>query len=55
MFSPSPLEEKTFYIQSGKLIIKTVEQSGKESGFEMLEGDVLEMPLGLKHQFTGVA
>ncbi len=50
------LEKKeTFYIQSGKLVMKTVEQSGNESLFEMSEGDVLEIVPGLKHQFIGVA
>ncbi len=48
-------KKETFYIQSGKLIMKTVEQSGEESSFEMSKGDVLEIPLGLKHQFIGVA
>ncbi len=48
-------KKETFYIQSGKLLMRLVEESGEESSFEMSKGDVLEICPGLKHQFTGIA
>lgn len=48
-------KKETFYIQSGKLLMKLVEESGKETEFEMEKGDVLEIQPGLKHQFIGIA
>ena len=35
-------KKETFYIQSGKLLMKIVEESGEEAEFEMEKGDVLE-------------
>ncbi len=48
-------KKETFYIQSGRLTMRTVDESGKESIFEMNKGDVFEISPGLKHQFTGIA
>ena len=49
------LKKETFFIQSGKLLMRTVDESGIESEFEMEKGDVLEIKPGLKHQFKGIA
>lgn len=49
------LKKETFYIQSGKIWMRTVDESGNESEFEMVPGDVLEIAPGLKHQFGGLA
>ena len=35
--------------------MRTINEAGNESLFEMEEGDVLEIPPGLKHQFEGIA
>ncbi len=35
--------------------MRIVDESGKESIFEMTKGDVFEIPPGLKHQFIGIA
>lgn len=49
------LKDETFYIQEGKILIKLIDSDGLEKEFEMIKGDVLEIPKGLKHQFTGIA
>ena len=48
-------KSETFYIQSGRLSMRTVDESNDESTFEMGPGDVLELPPALRHQFTGLA
>ena len=48
------LKNETFYIQKGKISMKTIDKNNNVSEFEMLKGDVLEIPKGLKHQFTGI-
>lgn len=48
------LKNETFYIQKGRISIQTVDQNNNISKFEMKEGDVLEIPRGLKHQFRGI-
>ena len=47
-------KSETFYVQSGRLSMWTLDPTGDESTFEMGPGDVLEIPPGLRHQFTGV-
>ena len=49
------VKKETFYIQSGKLLMRLVDEEGNESSFTMEQGDVLEIPPGLKHQFLGIA
>ena len=49
------LKKETFYIQSGRIWMRTIDEDGAESEFEMVPGDVLEIPPGLKHQFGGIA
>ncbi len=48
-------KKETFYIQSGKLMMKIVKKTGEETSFVMEKGDVLEIAPGLKHQFIGIA
>ena len=48
-------KRETFYIQSGKLTMRIVNEAGEETSFVMEEGDVLEIERGLKHQFKGIA
>ena len=49
------LKDETFYIQKGKILVKTIDIDNNISEFEMIEGDVLEIPKGLKHQFKGIS
>ena len=49
------LKQETFYIQKGRIWMRTISGNGEESQFEMGPGDVLEIPPGLKHQFGGIA
>ena len=49
------LKRETFYIQSGLLSMRTIDHAGHESTAEMRPGQVLEIPPGLCHQFTGIA
>ena len=49
------LKRETFYVQSGRILMRTVDQEGHESKFEMGPGDVLEISRGFKHQFEGIA
>ncbi len=49
------LKKETFYIQSGRIWMRTIDECGNESKFEMAPGDVLEIAPGLKHQFGGLA
>ena len=48
-------KDETFYIQEGKILVKTIDNNNIVSEFEMIKGDVLEIPKGLKHQFTGLS
>lgn len=48
------LKDETFYIQKGRISVKTIDKYNNISEFEMKEGDVLEIPKGLKHQFKGI-
>jgi mannose-6-phosphate isomerase-like protein (cupin superfamily) len=48
-------KKETFYVQSGRIWMRTVGEDGEKSEFEMLPGDVLEIPRGLKHQFRGIS
>ena len=49
------IKKETFYIQSGKLLMNVGDEAGEESSFEMVAGDVLEIPPKFKHQFIGIA
>ena len=49
------LKSETFYIQSGRLSMRTLDDVGRESTVEMCTGEVLEIPPGICHQFTGIA
>ncbi|MBT3203196.1 MAG: cupin domain-containing protein [Gammaproteobacteria bacterium] len=49
------LKRETFYVQTGQIQMRTVDEQGEESIFEMTPGDVLEIKRGFKHQFTGIA
>ena len=49
------LKDETFYIQEGKILVKVISNDGLEKEFEMKKGDVLDIPKGIKHQFTGLA
>ena len=49
------LKTETFYLQSGRVWVRTVDRHEEESQFEMVPGDVLEIAPGLKHQFGGIA
>ena len=49
------LKKETFYLQSGLIWVRTIDERGRESEFEMQPGDVLEIPPRLKHQFGGIA
>jgi mannose-1-phosphate guanylyltransferase len=48
-------KKETFYVQTGQIWMRTVDEKGRESKFEMPAGDVLEITPGLKHQFGGIA
>lgn len=48
-------KKETFYVQSGRIWMKTVDENDEHSEFEMGPGDVLEISPGLKHQFGGIA
>ncbi len=48
-------KKETFYVQTGRIWMRTVDEKGRESKFEMPAGDVLEIMPGLKHQFGGIA
>lgn len=48
-------KKETFYLQSGRIRMRTVDRAGEESQFDMEPGDVLEIPSGFKHQFAGIA
>ncbi len=45
---------ETFYIQSGRVHMRLRHPDGSEEEFEMKQGDVLELPQGTAHQFTGI-
>ena len=49
------LKKETFYVQTGRISMRTVDEDGQESIFEMVPGDVLEIAPGFKHQFEGIA
>ncbi|KAB7883037.1 cupin domain-containing protein [Poseidonibacter ostreae] len=49
------LKDETFYIQEGKILVNTISKDGIKKEFEMNKGDVLDIPKGTKHQFTGIA
>lgn len=48
------MKRETFYIQSGRIWMRTVDTRGAESEFDMMPGDVLEIEPGLRHQFGGI-
>ena len=49
------LKDETFYIQEGKIQVKIISVDGLTKEFEMNKGDVLDIPKGTIHQFTGIA
>ena len=48
-------KDETFYIQEGKIEVRIISNDNTEETFEMNKGDVLDIPKGTKHQFTGIA
>lgn len=48
-------KQETFYVKSGRVWMRTVDENGEEFRFEMVSGDVLEIPISFKHQFGGIA
>jgi len=48
-------KQETFYVKSGRIWMRTVDENDEEVRFEMGPGDVFEIPQGRKHQFGGIA
>jgi len=48
------LKYETFYVQSGRIHMRLRHADGREEEFVMNPGDVLELPQGTAHQFSGL-
>ena len=46
---------ETFYIVKGSIIMRLIHKDGTKEEFVMNEGDVLDVPQGLMHQFEGIS
>jgi mannose-6-phosphate isomerase-like protein (cupin superfamily) len=45
---------ETFCILRGEIIMRLIHKNGAEEEFIMREGDILDIPRGLVHQFEGI-
>lgn len=47
------IKDETFYLLSGKIFLETVYQ-GKKNKRIMTPGDIVHIPVGMVHRFTGI-